>query len=450
MKRAVLLAVLALGACATPGAPLAPPVAGAPPAWTLAQVSPAATANQAWWVGAFHDTALAALVDEAGAALSVDVAESRREAAEARLGAAQSALLPSLTLGLNGGGRADDLDTVGFVGAELSAAFSRNLGGAEALRVGSAEAALAAAEASVAAARLDARTLAGRLIAASLSAQAQEAAARRSLAAAEESLALATTRTGAGLDNALAVAQARTARDRAAGLLPPLAQARTQARLGLEALLGRPAGSLAPLLEGPPQGFTTRAMPQLLDTPAGVLARRPDVRLALARLAEADFAAAAAQADRWPTLSIGAALGLTGASEGADGAALSLTGALLQPLFDGGRREALADAAAAEAQAARTAYAEALNAAAGDVETAFNRLRQTGFARDAQAAAVASAIEEVRLARARYTSGLTNFRDVTAADSALAAAEAELARAEGAVLEAQVLLAASLALGADM
>jgi outer membrane protein TolC len=414
----------------------------------MTQLVPSVAVVQPWWQVAFADPALAALVEQAGAALPVAIAERRREGAFARLQAAQSALSPILIGGLVVSGRADDSGETGAVGGQFSVDYSRNLAGAERLRAQSAAAAAAVAEATVSAARLDSRTLAGRLIAAALTAQAQQAAARRSLVAAEESLNLATTRARAGLDTALAVAQARAARDRAAGVLPSLDQAQSEARLGLEALLGRPVGSLAPLFEGA-AAFESRDLSSLVDAPVAVLSRRPDIRIALARLAEADLAAAAAQADRWPTISVASVLGLTAADQGPDGGALSLSGTLLQPLFDAGRRTALADAARAEAEAARLGYADAVSAAIGDVETALSRMRLARQSRDAQAAAAASAAEQVRLARERYTSGLTSFLDVAAADTALAAAEADLARAEGVALDAAVLLAASLGLGAD-
>jgi outer membrane protein TolC len=83
------------------------------------------------------------------------------------------------------------------------------------------------------------------------------------------------------------------------------------------------------------------------------------------------------------------------------------------------------------------------------VETSLVRLRETRAARDGQAAVVASAQEQSDLARSRYASGLTSFLNVTIADAALAEAELGLAQADGAVLEAQILLANSLGLGAD-
>ena len=445
MRRLSLLGVAAvtLAACATPSATTAPSV-NAPEAWTFAGPQSAA-AQSPWWRQVFADPNLAALVEEAGAVPSVEAAAARREAAEARLRAASSALFPSVGLGLEVSGRADEDTETDSASANATVGYTRNLAGAERLREGAAAARLEAADAALAAARLDARVTAARLISTALSAEAQEAAARRSLAAAQESLNIAETRTRAGLDNALAVAQARTARDRAAALLPPLAQARLQARLGLEALLARPLGAQT-LSAAEPFALN---QPLFVEAPATVLARRPDLRLALANLAVADREAAAAQADRWPTLSIAAVFGVTAADIPPDGAAATLTGSLLQPIFDANRREALSAAAAAEAEAAAADYRRAFAGAIGDVETSLVRLRETRAAREAQAAVVASAQEQSNLARSRYTSGLTSFLDVTIADAALAEAELTLAQTDGALLEAQILVANALGLGAD-
>lgn len=445
MRRLSLLSVaaLSLAACATPGASgVASPAS--PEAWTFAGPQTAA-AQSPWWRQVFADPALAALVEEAGDTPSVEAALARRDAAEARLRAAASALFPSVGLGLEVSARADDVTETNASGASATVGYARSLAGAEGLRESAAAARLEAADASLAAARLDARVTAARLIATALAAEAQEHAARRSLAAAQESLNLAETRTRAGLDNALAVAQARTARDRAAALLPPLAQARLQARLGLEALLARPLAGQT-LTAAEPFAL---AQPPFVEAPATVLARRPDLRLAFANLAAADREAAAAAADRWPTLSIAVVFGLTQSDSPPDGAAATLTGSLLQPLFDAGRREALSEAATAEAEAAGADYRRVFANAVSDVETSLVRLRETRAAREAQAAVVASALEQADLARSRYTSGLTSFLDVTVADAALAEAELGLAQADGAVLEAQILLANALGLGAD-
>jgi multidrug efflux system outer membrane protein len=445
MRRLSLLAAAALSvtACATASAPTQP-APGAPEAWTFLGPQAAAAQNP-WWRQIFADPALAALAEEAGQTPSVEAARARREAAEARLQAAFSALFPSVSVGLEVSGRADDADETNASSASATVGYSRNLAGAERLREAAAAARLEAADASLAAARLDARVTAARLIATALSAETQEAAARRSLAAAQESLNLAETRSRAGLDNALAVAQARTARDRAAALLPPLTQARLQARLGLEALLARPLGAQS-LSAAEPFAL---AQPPFVEAPATVLARRPDLRLALAALAVADREAAAAEADRWPTLSIAAVFSVTQSDIPPHGAAATLTGSLLQPIFDAGRREALSEAAQAEAEAAEADYRRAVANAVGDVETSLVRLRETRAARDGQAAVVASGQEQSDLARSRYASGLTSFLNVTIADAALAEAELGLAQADGAVLEAQILLANSLGLGAD-
>jgi multidrug efflux system outer membrane protein len=448
MKRALILATAALAGCASLPAAREMDTKAVPQAWAFA-VPLNVTASGPWWSAVFPEPALAALVEQAGRVNTVEAALARTQAAQARLRSARSALYPSLSVEGSVSASTNDAADTQTATAELQGAFSRNLAGAEALRTRSAQASLAVAQARLAAARLDARSTAASLIVTSLSAQAQEQAAQRGLAAAEESLSLAQTRTRAGLDNALAVAQARTARDRAAALLPPLAQARIEARLGLEALLGLPTGALTAALEGPHPRTTASDSVPLIDNPIAVLSRRPDLQIALATLAVYDYDAAAAQADRWPTLSIGTTFGLSDANRGVDGTSASLLASVLQPLFDAGRREALADAAQADARAAAIEYDQAVRDAVGDVETSLNRVIQTQAARDAQAAAVASAAEQVRLARARYTSGLTTFSDVALADADLATAESNLASAEGSAADALVRLAQSLGLGAD-
>lgn len=445
MGKALMLGAAALGlsACATPSA-RGPEVPTAPDRWAFASAQ-TETAQNPWWRGLFPDPALAALVEEAGQGPSVAATLARREAAEARLRAALQALAPTGAVRVDLSGRVEDAAESVVAGAEFSIGYSHNLAGAERWRVRAAAARVEAADATLAAARLDARVTAARLIAAALAVEGQQAAARRGLAAAEESLSLAQARVSAGLDSALAAAQARAARDRQAALLPPLAQARLQARLGLEAVLARSLGGQALTT---PEPFAQAQTP-FTDTPVAVLARRPDMRLALADLAAADGEAAAAEADRWPTMSIATMFGFAAADRPPDGAVGMVTGSLLAPMLGAARREALSDAAAAEAEAAAAEARRAFAAAIADVETSLVRLHETRTARQARAAVVVSAQEQSDLARSRYLSGLTSFLEVTFADAALAEAEFGLAQADGALLEAQILLAGALGLGAD-
>lgn len=449
-RAAFVMLSVALAGCAS-GAGGTGEAPAAPVAWTQAAVAPP-TAADAWWEAArAGDPVFADLVGEAGAvAADVEAAEARRAQASALLRAARARLFP--TLDASAGASSID-DGVAFTPARnadlgLQAGYAVNLAGAEQLRRRSAAAGLAAQEATLAAARVEARRAAALLYVSFRTAQQRRAAAERSLAAAQDSLSLADTRSRAGLDTALAVAQARTARDAAQAEIPSLIQAEQAARLGLEALLARSPGTLAALLAepAPPPRLDARVW---LQSPAAVIAARPDLRAAEARLLAAGLDARAARADLWPSLSLSAALGVSDPSDAARFGTSSVAAGLLAPIFNAGRLDALADAADAAAQAEAALYAGAVRDALAAVETGLSRTAHAEAALAARRDAAASAREQAEIARARYTSGLTSFLDVLTADQALAAAETQLAFAEGEAAEAGVALAADLGLGGE-
>lgn len=455
MTRAVLLcaaAALALAGCASaPSGPAAPAQAGAllagatPSVWTEAETA-AAPADRAQPIRA--DALLTALMDQARAGVRVagpELAAARLAEAEAQLRAARAGLLPRIGAGATASAAASDggpdprsgalsadltlpIDLNGAIGARSRAAAAR----ADVARAERDQAILAAVRAT------------GQLYAAVRTAQAQRAAAQRSLEAAQDSLSLAAARQKAGLESGLAVAQATQARDTAAARLPGLAQAETRARLGLELLLGAQSGALAGQL-AQPAPVPVLSATAVLDAPAALLARRPDVQAARAQLDAAGLDLAAAKADRWPSLTLSGLVSQTDANIGATGGLASLGFSLAGTLFDFGRLDALADAADARAQGAAVAWRDTLLTAVSQTETEAGRLARAAAARAGEADALASAREEARLARARYTSGLTSFRDVAAADSAVYAAESRLAAAQGEEADASFALAAAAA-----
>jgi multidrug efflux system outer membrane protein len=435
MKRAIFLAALALSACATAQEAMPP----------QAQQAPASPAP--WWSSA-GDAQFQSVLAFAGQAADAREAQARLIAAQARLDAARASLWPELSLGLSS--TAIAADTGGFDNSQayVTGNVSRNLAGADGFRVDESAALARQAQAQANQARLTSRTTAALLYNAYRTAQTQRAAAEQSLAAAEESLAIAHTRTRAGLEGGLADAQAQSARDRAAAVLPALRQAQIEAEQGLTALLATTNAPIAALLAGdapPPQLATID--PQSL--PADVLTLRPDVQSALAAFDAATAAgrAAAAAADRWPRVSLAALIQATDASLGTTGETGSLTASLLGPIFDAGRRQALSRAAQANAQAAESALQGVIAESLADVRIATARKAQADAALAARQAAVTSAQEEARLARDRYTRGLTSFLAVTVADTTLATAQSQAASAQGAAADAAVQLAQALGLG---
>lgn len=434
-----------LAACAT--APVDAPPLTPPSAWQ-AGAAVAANTPDAYWTVATTDATFQSLMAKAGDTPDVAIAEARLREAEALLRAARGALFPTVSAtGAITGSGADRGLGVTTTQAAVSIAGPLDIFGATRDRAGAAAARAAAADAESALARLQTRRSAGQLYAALRTAQASRAAAERQTRDAEESLALARVRAQAGLETGLAVAQAQAAADAARARIPAFAQAETQARLGLEALLGEQPGAFITLLA--PATATTISTDRLLEAPASVLARRPDVRAAEARLRAAGLDASAARADRWPTATLGATLSQTSATRGLDGAAASGGLALAATLFDFGRLDALADAAGARAQGEAAAYRRTVLLALSDVEREANRLDQAGREASAARDAVASAREQTTLARARYTSGLSSFIDVLLAERAFADAEIALAGADGRAMDAGAALAAALGLGQD-
>ncbi len=83
-------------------------------------------------------------------------------------------------------------------------------------------------------------------------------------------------------------------------------------------------------------------LPPLPDVgiPAALLARRPDVRAALLRLESADADVAAAVADQYPRLNLGAAVSVAAENPSGlfDAWLASISAQLVAPLIDGGRR----------------------------------------------------------------------------------------------------------------
>lgn len=240
----------------------------------------------------------------------------------------------------------------------------------------------------------------------------------------QATLALAEKRVALGqissLDLATVQAATQTARAAVAASRTQLAQDGNALRL----LLGtEPPAALLPGagLQAQQNVDASTALLALPDQlPASVLRRRADVQAAERTLQADDARLAAAQAARWPTLSLSASLGLASTAVtgllGAGNGVFALTPSLTAPLFDGGSREAAVDSARATRAAQLATYEKTL---------------QTAFKEVADALATRSLIDE-RLAAQQAqadayarTVTLTETRQRLGADSSLAVLEAQ-------------------------
>jgi multidrug efflux system outer membrane protein len=440
----IVAGALALGACSTTRPP--PPAVAVPDSWLAQPVAAVAASRDEWWREATDDRVLQELLDAAGATEDVAIARARLAEADARLRAARATLLPVLRVSAEAGWSDPEPGrSVRTQSGALLLEAPLDVSGALRTRASADDERRREAEAELALARVESRRSVGQLYAALRVAQASHAAALRQSIATTDSFEIARTRATAGLDSGLAVAQARSAADSARAQLPGFLQAETQARLGIEALLGLAPGALVERLGSAPTPAIQ--IDRLFDTPAAVLARRPDLRAAEARLAAAGLDASAARADRWPTASLAAAFTRTGESRAPTLDVLGGGVTALATLFDFGRLDALADAAGAQAEREAAAYRRAVASALAEVEREADRVVRAREARDANRAAADSAREQAELARTRYSSGLASFLDVLVAERAVADAEIAQAAAEGRALDAGVALAAALGLG---
>ncbi len=287
-----------------------------------------------------------------------------------------------------------------------------------------------AAELDVEASRADAETLA-----LSLAAQTTEAwldvvfhrerirLLDEQISVAENYLELTLLRLSQGLASALDVNQQETD-------IRGLKARREQAKLAEElslwrlgVLLGKAEKAAVSQGELPEIGVALSA-----GTPASVLEQRPDIRSAYMRLKAADARTAQAARDRLPTIRLSANLFLQAAELGElfDDLFWSLGAQATQPIFEGGRRQARVDQFAAAARERLWVWAQAVNRAVQEVESAM-----------AQEDAQVRVLEELRaqeelaettleLARERYRSGALDYLRVLTALRSLQAVEQSL------------------------
>lgn len=203
--------------------------------------------------------------------------------------------------------------------------------------------------------------------------------------------------------------------------LPQLERARGEAERALGLLLGRsPRAMIDQAAQRTPQDRAP-ANPAVPDAlPSDLLARRPDVAAAEARLAAAGARVDAARAAYFPRIALSAALGQesTELSRLFDGPSLvwNTLASLTQPIWNAGRLQAASDAARARERIAELDYRDA-------VANAFKE------ARDALAARTESAetlrLTEVRAAALTRAADLTRLRADAGESSRLQLIEAE-------------------------
>ena len=255
--------------------------------------------------------------------------------------------------------------------------------------------------------------------------------ARRNVVNQQATLDLATARLDAGSGTEFDTARAQAQLSATLGTIAPLeaAVARTIHRLSV--LVGREPGALRAELA------PTRDLPPLpgivpVGDPAGLLRRRPDIRVAERELAGATAQIGVAVADLFPRVTFTGSTGYVAASSGSLGDsgtdAYVLAPGISWALFDLGHVQARIAASKARKQTALLNYERTVLNALEETE---NSLVTHARARDRlvhDEAAVRASNTAAGLARVRYENGASDFLQVLDAERTLLESEDRLAR----------------------
>ncbi|MGB3166051.1 MAG: efflux transporter outer membrane subunit [Alteraurantiacibacter sp.] len=431
MRWLALLPLAALAGCVSLAPEPEVPVAAAVPpvayvyAETVAEYRP-----EAWWQG-FEDPVLDTLVEDALAA-NFDIAESAARVAQASAQArlARSALLPNV----NGGADAsysnaplsgNALGGLAGPGSGIDRiendSYSLSLGAAYELDLfGRARNDLGAARRDALAAAQDLRSVRLAVAAETISAYFDVVDSRRrialTLATAEllqDRAARTNERFERGLVESFELYQVRQDLRSVQSSLPQLESALAAQEGRLAVLLGTSRAEVLARME-------TRLTPRLVfdpvpsGLPADLLAQRPDIGAAWARLEASRLRIGARRAERYPAPSLNASLGtqggtLPGAFDIVNNWAASLAASIVAPLFDGGRTSANIEVARAQYDANAATYARAVVTAYAEVESALADYEEQRQRYRLTTAQLAEAQGSLDLQRRRYAAGVGSY-----------------------------------------
>jgi NodT family efflux transporter outer membrane factor (OMF) lipoprotein len=187
----------------------------------------------------------------------------------------------------------------------------------------------------------------------------------------------------------------------------------------------------------------------VLAIPSTQLRQRPDVVAADQRLTAADHEIAAAAADRFPRLSITAAMGLFALAAGdlfSDDAIIGSLGAgVAGPLLDFGRVRARIGQRQADAREAFAVYRQTLFTALGEVESALGSVAAADSREAALTAQARIDVDAASLAQDRYSRGLETFLAVI--DAQRSANGSQAAAVDAAAISRQARVALYRAVG---
>lgn len=452
---AAAFSLLLLAGC-TLGPDFRPPEMPLPGAFSapLPDAAAEATADTAWWQS-FGDAQLDRLIERALIA-NRDLERAVAVIAEARALRTQAAasFYPQVdggasvtrrrqtTTGASGGfgtagsGSADRSSIDTFYEAGFDAAWELDVFGRTRRAVEAAEAGIKAETDAANAVRL---TLIGDVARAYVDArglQQRIKVTEATIDAQRDTVGLTRARFQAGTGNGLDAVRAEAQLAGFEAELPPLraAFAADVHRLGV--LTGQEPRALAGVL-APPAPIPMMAVTPQAGVPAELLRRRPDIREAEQRLAQATADIGVAIAERYPSFSLPGTISLTNTKLIDLFRKASLVWTIgpdvSVPLFDAGFRRAEVELRLARQAQARAAWEQTVLSALEEVENGLASWREEAARHRALVTSADGNADAVALATELYTRGLASFLDVLDAQRALFLAQSALAASETAL-----------------
>ena len=264
---------------------------------------------------------------------------------------------------------------------------------------------------------------------------------RKNVANAERVLVLVQAQSRAGAASQLDLARQRSALAGQRAGLPDLQQQERAAQITLAILLGRPPQAFAVKQTG----LSGIAMPDIAPgLPSELLTRRPDIRRAEARLAEANANVAVARASLFPSIR------LTGSTGAQSNALLSLFNgpnllaniglSLTAPIFDGGRLANERELAIAQKQELVQVYRSTVINALSEVEKTLGQIDSLEQRYQLKRTEVEQARVAFNLSEIRYRIGAEDLMTVLDTQRSLSDAETALGQIKLERLQATVSL----------
>jgi multidrug efflux system outer membrane protein len=374
-----------------------------------------------WWTG-FGDPVLNRMI-EAGLAQNLTVQEAVERVIQARFTAQATGAsgLPSVTGSVSdsiagvGSSNSTNTFTTGF-----DASWEIDLFGGIARNREAAKASLEAAIEDTNAARL---TLIGEIAQAYVDIRGYQARieiSKQTLTAQKATLSLTVVQQQGGTGSGLATAQAAAATNSTAADIPTLEMSLQQTIHKLGVLLGQEPQSLAAVFNAGAAIPAARAN-VAAGVPADLVRDRPDVREAERNLAAATANIGVAEANLYPSITLGGSVSATFTS--ATVTSWSFGPSINIPIFNGGKLRAEVSLEQSKAREQYLTYKAAVLSAMQDVEDALVGLKQEQIRHTELAKSVVNYGKALELAKQQYGSGSTSFSDVLTAQKSLYSAQ---------------------------